>query len=98
MGKRRQIMINQVIDGVTFQNLPALLDAQGVISYSVNSWAVAEMIAKKIDTSVKPHVAVDFSTVDVQQFLPELNNGQTFSSESDPEKHILDYAFDRDGI
>ena len=91
-------MINQVIDGVNFQNLPAFLDAQGVISYPVNSWAVAEMIAKKIDTSVKPHVVVDFSTVNVQQFLSELNNGQTFSCDVDPEQHILDYTFGHDGI
>lgn len=85
-------MINEVIDGVRFQNLPAFVDSSGKISYPLNSWAVAELIATKIDNDVKANVTVDFSSVDVQRFLTELNDGQTARDTDDPQKKLLDFA------
>jgi hypothetical protein len=86
-------MINKVIDGVKFQNLPAFLDEKGKISYPLNSWAVADLIASKIEQIVKPYVTVDFTNVDMKPFLLELNNGETYDAEDDPEQKILEYIF-----
>ena len=86
-------MMNQVINGVQFQNLPAFLSEQGKISYPLRSWAVAELVASKIPDDVRMSVIVDFSKVDVGKFLPELNNGETFDSAEDPEQKILSYIF-----
>lgn len=93
MEKGQAIRINEVIEGAKFQNLPAFLDKNGKISYPLNSWAVAELIAKKIQDDIKPIVTVNFNTVDVGYFLLELNNGVTFTEADDPEQKILDYVF-----
>ncbi|MCL6600835.1 MAG: hypothetical protein K6T81_19185 [Alicyclobacillus macrosporangiidus] len=92
---RKKIMINAVIDDVKFQNLPVYINSEGKILYPLNSWAVAELVASKIDKDVKPYVTVDFTTVDVQRFLDELNseNASTPIADEDAEAKLLSYIF-----
>ena len=86
-------MINEIIEGVKFENLPAVLDENGKISYPLNSWSVAELISRKIDEAVKPYVTIDFATVDKKPFLLELNDAQEYDPAEDPEQKIIDYVF-----
>ena len=73
---REKMRVNEVVDGVMFYNLPLLVDEEGKIGYPFNSWAVAEIMANKIDPSVKPYVVIDFLKVkDKQPFLSELDGG-----------------------
>lgn len=88
------IMINEVIDGVRFLNLPARIDEEGKIGYPLQSWAIAEVIASKIDELVKPYVTIDLSTVDRNPLLLILNDGQEYvEPEEDPEKKLIELLF-----
>lgn len=93
--ERKKMMINTVIDDVKFNNLPVYIDSEGKILYPLNSWAVAELLASKIDQDVKPYVTVDFSTVDVQRFLDELNRDSECQGmiDKDVEEKLIAYVF-----
>ena len=85
------IMINDTIDGVKFINLPGIINEDdSKFSYPLNSWAIAEVIASKIDDMVKPYVTIDFEKVDRKPFMLILNDGQEYvPPEKDPEAELL---------
>lgn len=90
MEERKSILLNEVIEGVQFHNLPAYIEATGKISYPLNAWTVAELVATKIPEDIRANVTVDFNTVDIHHFLAELNDGETVVK-SDVEQKLLLY-------
>ena len=92
---RKVLLYNDVIDGVKFINLPGSIDEEsGKFGYPLNSWAIAEIMARKIAPMVKPYVTIDFEKVDRKPFLLELIDGQEYvPPEKDPEAELLKIIF-----
>ncbi|GMA59462.1 hypothetical protein C7445_1415 [Alicyclobacillus sacchari] len=90
----RMFMVNAIISGVKFENVPLIVTEEGQIRYPLNSLAIAEEIAEGIAEHVKPYVTVDFSSVDRQTFLNRLNNDSSESNlQHDPEQQLLSLVF-----
>ncbi|WP_206886267.1 hypothetical protein [Alicyclobacillus mali (ex Roth et al. 2021)] len=87
-------MVNAIISGVKFENVPLIVTEEGQIRYPLNSLAIAEEIAEGIAEHVKPYVTVDFSSVDRQTFLNRLNNDSSeLNLQHDPEQQLLSLVF-----
>jgi len=87
-------MVNAIISGVKFENVPLIVTEEGQIRYPLNSLAIAEEIAEGIAEHVKPYVTVDFSSVDRQTFLNRLNNDSSeLNPQHDPEQQLLSLVF-----
>ncbi len=90
----RMFMVNAIISGVKFENVPLIVTEEGQIRYPLNSLAIAEEIAEGIAEHVKPYVTVDFSSVDRQTFLNRLNNDSSeLNLQHDPEQQLLSLVF-----
>jgi hypothetical protein len=93
--EKRMLMMNGIIKGVKFVNLPILVTEEGQIRYPLNAFAIAEEIADGIAEHVKPYVSVDFTSVDRQAVLQRITGNETknYSPNDDPEKQLLDYIY-----